>query len=234
MHDARITLCSVAMPGRSWCGPGTQQAIFLLAGLLLPLGIFMALAWMVSNAITVPFDAPVLIAIHETARPILDSAFLLISSLGYGFGLVPFDVLFTLWLAFKRRWRDSIFALVALGGSFGLNTLAKHVFERARPHLWNPISLEGTYSFPSGHAMASATLGVVIVVLTTRTRTRPLLIAVVATLILLIGISRVYLGVHYPSDVVGGWAAGLAWTTTCYALILRGVAAGHALPPISK
>lgn len=158
--------------------------MFLLAGLLLPLCTFMVLAWMVSNAVTVPFDAPVLLAVHETASPILDSVFLLISSLGYGFGLVPFDVLFTLWLAFKRRWRDSIFALVALGGSFGLNTLAKHAFERTRPHLWDPIPLEGTYSFPSGHAMASATLGFVLVALATRTQNRPLLIAVAATLVL--------------------------------------------------
>ena len=92
---------------------------------------------------------------------------------------------------------------------------------RERPSFWESITPELTYSFPSGHAIGSATLAGVLVLLAWRGRWRWPVVACVAPLVLLIGFSRVYLGVHFPSDIVAGWAAAIAWTAASYLAVLH-------------
>jgi undecaprenyl-diphosphatase len=125
-------------------------------------------------------------------------------------------------LAWRRHAREALFAALATGGSALLNVAAKHAFARARPDLWLSIAPETTYSFPSGHAMGSMTLGAVAVLLAWRTRWRWPVLAASAVGVLLVGLSRVYLGVHYPSDILAGWAAALAWAVACYGLVFSG------------
>lgn len=194
----------------------------LFAFLLLPLWGFAELADEVREAEPFPFDEPILRFAQASARQGLDALFLVASDLGYAWGVVPFDVVLVLALAWKRRFRESVFAAAALGGSALLNLAAKQFFARQRPTLWESISPEDTFSFPSGHAMGSMTLAAVLVLLVWRTRWRwPVLVAM-AVFVPMVGLSRVYLGVHYPSDILAGWAAALAWAVGCYGLAFRG------------
>jgi undecaprenyl-diphosphatase len=198
------------------------RLLLLFAGLWLPLWGFGALVEELNEGETFPFDLPLLELAHGLARKGLDHAFLVVSRLGYGHGVVPADVVLVLALAWARRMREGLFAGLALGGSALLNVLAKHVYARPRPDLWLSIAPETTYSFPSGHAMGSMTLGAVAVLLAWRTRWRWPVLAAGAVFVLLVGLSRVYLGVHYPSDILAGWAAALAWTVACYGLVFSG------------
>ena len=102
-----------------------------------------------------------------------------------------------------------------------MDGIAKIFFGRVRPALWTSILPETTFSFPSGHSMISASLAFALVVLLWRTRWRyPALICAVPA-VFLVGLSRLYLGVHYPSDVLGGWCAGLIWSSGVFFLCRR-------------
>ena len=92
---------------------------------------------------------------------------------------------------------------------------------RMRPDLWLSITPETTYSFPSGHAMASATLAMAIIMLCWPTRARWWVTIVAIVLAVLVGVSRIYLGVHYPSDILTGWIASIAWVVGIHELIVR-------------
>lgn len=158
------------------------------------------------------FDVPILEGLHAMSSQAADRLFLALSAVGYSGGVVPFDIALVLFLAFRRHSRSATFAAIALGGSALLNVAAKHVFARARPSLWIPIAPEATYSFPSGHAMGSATLACVLACLVWDTRWRWPVVVLGTLFAIGVGVSRVYLGVHYPSDVLAGWSAAIAWT----------------------
>ncbi|MGN6112734.1 MAG: phosphatase PAP2 family protein [Luteimonas sp.] len=198
------------------------RLLLVFAGVWLPLWGFGALVEELREGEAFPFDAPMLQLAHALARDGLDRAFLLVSRLGYGDGVVPIDVVLVLALAWRRRMREGLFAGLALAGSALLNVAAKHVYARARPDLWVSIAPETTYSFPSGHAMGSMTLGAVAILLAWRTPWRWPIVAAAAVFVPLVGLSRVYLGVHYPSDILAGWAAACGWTVACYALVFSG------------
>ncbi len=194
----------------------------LFAGLLLPLWGFAELADEVHDAEIFPFDEPILLAASQMARQGLDQVFLFFSAVGYGWGVVPVDIVLVLALALKRRLREGLFAGIALGGSALLNLGTKRLFARERPSLWESIAPETTYSFPSGHAMGSMTLALVLVLLAWPTRWRwPMAIAM-AVFVPMVGLSRVYLGVHYPSDILAGWMAASAWVVGTYLVVFRG------------
>lgn len=118
------------------------------------------------------------------------------------------------WLAYRRLPRLAAFVAVTAIGSSLLNTAIKSAVDRARPHLADPIATASGTSFPSGHAQA-AIVGYGILVLVfipvLPRRTRPWVIAAASLPILLIGFSRIALGVHYLSDVIAGFLIGAAW-----------------------
>ncbi len=208
--------------GRTFLRRYGGRLLLLFAGVLLPLWGFAELADEVHEAEAFGFDEPLLQLAHSLARDGFDRWFLLFSALGYEYGVVPFDIALVLALAWRRRFRESIFAAAALGGSALLNIATKQFFARARPALWESIAPETSYSFPSGHAMGSMTLAVVLVLLAWPTRWRWVALASMAFFVVMVGLSRVYLGVHYPSDILAGWAAASVWAVGCYGLAFRG------------
>jgi undecaprenyl-diphosphatase len=188
--------------------------------------IFLALlgfGWLAYGvAAGTPFDVdrPLLLALHARAQPGLDQLMLLASRVGSGRFMLPLDGAVLVLLLVVRRVRAAVFWVVATGGASLLDTAVKHVFERARPDLWVSIAPESTYSFPSGHAMQTLAPVVAGIVLTWPTRWRAPVAVVGVAFVLVVGVSRAYLGVHYPTDVLAGWLAAAAWVG-CASMVLQ-------------
>lgn len=210
------TAQAVSFVRRHW---PTLLLVFICV--LLPLWGFAAIADEVHEQERFVFDDPLLLWMHAHSSSRWDHFFVFMSAIGYASGVVLIDVGLMAWLVSRRYWRDALFFGLAAGGSALLNVLIKHVFARERPSLWLSITPEATYSFPSGHAMGSMTLGLAVVVLSWRTRWRWCALAVAAPLVFLVGASRVYLGVHYPSDILGGWLAACGWVLGIAMLVYR-------------
>jgi undecaprenyl-diphosphatase len=197
------------------------RLVLLFLCLLAPLWLFVELADEVHELEVFYFDDPLLWRAHALAGPALDRFFVFISAIGYQWGVVPVDIALTAGLLVVRRWREATFAGVSFAGSALLNVATKQFFQRDRPTLWESIAPEHTFSFPSGHAMGSATLAMVVLLLCWHTRFRWPVAALAALFALTVGASRIYLGVHYPSDILGGWAAGIAWVSGVYLVLYR-------------
>jgi undecaprenyl-diphosphatase len=110
--------------------------------------------------------------------------------------------------------------LVAVSGGALLSSVLKATFNRPRPDVVAHLVQVSSASFPSGHSLISAviypTLGAVLASLSVQRRTKIYFILSAFVLMVLIGLSRMYLGVHYPSDVLAGWTVGLAWSLACW------------------
>ena len=117
------------------------------------------------------------------------------------------------------------FVLATVLGGTALNSLLKLAFARPRPDLVTPLTQVLTLSFPSGHAALSAicylTLGALLAQTQTSRAIRIHFIATAMVLTLLVGVSRIYLGVHYPTDVLAGWCIGIAWALICWTIMSR-------------
>ncbi len=124
------------------------------------------------------------------------------------------------FLLLCRKHHALALLLLAVGGGLLLSTLLKRIIDRPRPSVVPHLSHVGSSSFPSGHSMLSAivylTLGSLLVRLVQPRRLKVYLLGVALLLTFLVGLSRIYLGVHYPTDVLAGWAAGLAWAVLCW------------------
>ena len=194
---------------------------WLFVGLLLPLWGFVELADEVHEQEAFFYDELLLLRAHASATPGLDQWFIGISAVGYQYGVVPIDILVVLVLLVVRHWREASFAVASFVGSALLNLATKQFFRRDRPTLWESLAPETTFSFPSGHAMGSMTLAMTLILLSWHTRWRWLVLLVAAAFVLQVGASRIYLGVHYPSDILGGWFAGMAWVVGVYFVMFR-------------
>jgi undecaprenyl-diphosphatase len=124
------------------------------------------------------------------------------------------------FLFLSGRPRDARFVLTAVVGGWVLAYGLKFLFDRPRPDIVPHLSDVGSSSFPSGHSLMSAvvylTLGSLLTTVVSSTRLKWYFLAVALVLTVLVGISRVCLGVHYPSDVLAGWSLGLAWAEACW------------------
>src|SRR6185295_10548936 len=113
---------------------------------------------------------------------------------------------------------------IAIVGGALISTALKSGFSRLRPDLVPHADLVNSASFPSGHAMSSAvvylTLGALLTRLRPERRLKVFLLTIAVTLTLIIGMTRVYLGVHWPTDVLAGWCLGAAWAMLCWAVAL--------------
>jgi undecaprenyl-diphosphatase len=128
------------------------------------------------------------------------------------------------FLALDRKSHAALFVVAAVGGGMLLSTLLKMGFDRPRPDLVPHGALVYTASFPSGHATLSAvvylTLGALLARVQPRFVLKLYLLGLAILLTVTVGVSRVYLGVHWPTDVLAGWAVGAAWALLCWAAAL--------------
>ena len=140
-------------------------------------------------------------------------------------GGVMFVPVFTLCIAGVFMWRRGVsYGLLILFGVMGsslLNLLLKSIFTRQRPELWDRVVVEHSFSFPSGHAMASASLAASLIAALWYTRWRKLAISLGIAYVTAIAFTRLYLGVHYPTDILAGWAVSVAWVCLVFTVFAR-------------
>ena len=185
--------------------------LVLFCAVLLPLYLFGELAEDIVRHETFFFDDPILLFAHNLETPLLDTFMLFVSRVGYLWGVVPVDIGLLLYLLVRKHRYDGLFFGLSVIGAAILNQAAKHLFGRVRPKLWTSIAPETNFSFPSGHAMGSMALVTAIVILLWPTRWRILALILGMIFVLLVSFSRIYLGVHFPSDILAGWIASFAW-----------------------
>ena len=200
--------------------------IFLVAGLIVAAigtGIFVTLASEVREGGTQGFDESVIrwMAAHHT--PALDAAMVEITALGTGTVVLMIVAVAALFLVLTQHRYSAMLLFASSFGGLVLNGVLKLGFNRPRPSVFVPAVHTVSSSFPSGHAMSAAIVYSTVAYLAARLHRRRwarwLVMTMALLLIALISFSRLYLGVHYPSDVVAGVVIGLAWAGFCMATL---------------
>jgi membrane-associated phospholipid phosphatase len=195
----------------------------LLGALLVLSGSLWALGWIVDEQIRegdTSNDERLAEWLHGRATDPFTDVFRAITTLG-NFATLVIVTVIAVTVFWRRRERtDAVFVLFAFLGAQVLSSAMKLGFRRERPFFPDPLATESSFSFPSGHALISlAVYGSIALVLARRLPRRGdrmLLYAAAGLLILAIGFSRLYLGVHFLSDVLAGFAAGAAWLALLY------------------
>jgi undecaprenyl-diphosphatase len=168
-------------------------------------------------------DARLSVWLHWHRSPALTNAMFVATSLGSTIVVTCIAIALGLNFLWRRRFYWLAALATSVGGGALLNKLLKYIFHRPRPHFDDPILKLTSYSFPSGHTMMATVLyGVVAAYLLAKTqdwRWRALIILSTGLLIALVAFSRMYLGAHYLSDVLGAMAEGLAWMALCLTVV---------------
>ncbi len=204
--------------------PERIELSVLLAGFLAAAGLwgFLELAEAVREGEAHDLDTRILLFFRTPGQPDdplgpvwLEEAMRDITSLGSTVVLVLIVLATLFYLLLIGRSRSAAFVLVSVGGGQILSSLLKTGIDRPRPELVSHLVEVSTLSFPSGHAMLSAvtylTLGAILAPILPGLVTRIYVLGLAVLLTLMVGVSRIYLGVHWPSDVLAGWCAGFAW-----------------------
>jgi len=208
------------------------QWLALGAGACTLLLLFIFLAGEVAEGDTLAFDTRILRALRNPADPSkpigpdwIESLLFDLTALGSSviLGLVVAMVVGYLLLQGRRRTALAV-TITTVSGEI-VDTVMKHAFNRPRPTIVPALRQVWSASFPSGHAMESAivylTLGAILMRVADRRSTKLYCLGVAVLLSALAGISRVWLGVHYPTDVLGGWMIGFIWASVCWLATAR-------------
>jgi undecaprenyl-diphosphatase len=229
------------MPAKRWAPRLPLPAL----AIAVPLFVFGAIAEDVVEGEPFAFDRAILLDMRMPGSPAipigpvwLPEAARDLTSLGsfLVIGLILFSV--AGYLLLERRRGDAWWILSAVLGGILLNDAIKLAIGRPRPNIIDPAVAVFSSSFPSGHASLSAIAYLTLGALLARTHRsiamRIFLMSLAGAIAILVGISRIYLGVHYPSDVLAGWCIGSAWAIACWAIALWLQSRGQIDPPASR
>ncbi len=215
------------------------KLLLTILGVALSMWCFLELADEVTDGDTHPLDVSILrwFRTKDDPRrligpPWVEQAAIDISALG-GYAVLSMVTVTVIgYLLLCRDFRTALLVFVAAAGGLLISYGLKHYFGRARPDVVPHLLELHSKSFPSGHAQLAMviylTLGATVARLVTGVRRKCYVLGVAAVLALLIGLSRVVLGVHYPTDVIAGWAVGLTWALICW-LVARSLQRHHVI-----
>ncbi|MBI1181011.1 MAG: phosphatase PAP2 family protein [Alphaproteobacteria bacterium] len=208
----------------------TGAEVRVLLSLLFIAGVALAFGKLTSEVFegdTRAFDRTVLLAFRHADNlsvPVgpawLEGAFRDVTSFGSTAVLTLIVVAVAGYLLIERKRAMAVLVVASVAGGGLLNTLMKEAFGRQRPDIVPHLMTEASLSYPSAHAMVSAVTYLTIGILLARNEqhgaTRAYVFGVAVAITLLVGGSRVYLGVHWPTDVLAGWMAGAVWALGCW------------------
>ena len=164
-----------------------------------------------------PFEEACLLTFKSWANPTLDRCMMALTWLAQGEITIPILLGVGGILIYRHEAIAALILAIALSGSWLLNGIFKSFFRRQRPDLWESAKRPMDYSYPSGHAMSAISFYGLLATNLTASLNVPLAItaSVAVALTLGVGFSRMYLGVHWPTDVLSGWVAGAIWLVAC-------------------
>jgi len=228
---------TVKIPARA-----EKMTLFSLCLSAIALFAFIEIAEDVVEGDTGSFDAAILLAFHggnaqlnPIGPPWLEETMRDLTALGSSSILLIIIATTIGFLALTRKWHAAWMVLWSIVSGIVLSLLMKLGFDRPRPDLVPHATAVYTQSFPSGHAMLSAivylTLGALLARTQAEVRVKIYLLCVAMLLTVTVGISRVYLGVHWPSDVLAGWAGGAGWALLCWVVMIWLQSKGRIEPP---
>jgi len=192
-----------------------------LAGFVLIIYGFIELAEVVGTSESVAADQHILELVSGTTSDTLDNIFVALTTLGGKTATAVITVGLVGLLLARKRIRAAVVVGSTVAGASISVYLLKLVFARPRPDLWQALVDESTYSFPSGHAITSSALALSLMVVAWPSRWRWPAIIFGAIFMLGVGYSRLYLGVHYPTDIVASWLLSAAWLIIVYQVASR-------------
>jgi undecaprenyl-diphosphatase len=207
---------------------GTLAVLFLA---MASLWAFAKLASKVTEGSTQAFDEKLLLSMRQPGNPAeplgpewVDELSRDLTSLGSGSVLVLLTLSAAVFLALQGKRRTMVLILVAVFGGMILSMVLKNLYDRPRPELIDREALPLSMSFPSGHSMAAAitylTLGALLARVQPKRRLKVFLLFLSFLITILVGLTRIYLGVHWPTDVLAGWTAGAGWALLCWTVAL--------------
>ncbi|HSE31548.1 MAG TPA: phosphatase PAP2 family protein [Pyrinomonadaceae bacterium] len=195
-----------------------KLSLSLLVALIAAIGVLVFFGWLTDEVLegdTLAFDEATRAAVHQLASPTLTTIMRGISFFGGTRFLFGATTIIVLSFIFRKWKREAILLTVTMIGASLLNITLKLTFKRVRPEPFFNLATPKSWSFPSGHSLASfCFFGALAVIVNARIKSRRLRIAIgitAAVIIFLIGLSRIYLGVHYATDVIAGFTAALIW-----------------------
>lgn len=229
-----MSLRDHARGARRWLAWQASE-LLLLSGILLAAAGGLAFAWLAGEVMegeTRRFDERLLMLFRSPGDPHdpigprwVEEMARDVTALGSGVVLTFVTLAVIGYLLLARKRGAALLVALSVGGGVLLSTALKFGFDRPRPDLVPHAVAVYTASFPSGHAMLSAasflTLGALLMRVAARRRLKGYVMALAVLATVAVGISRVYLGVHWPTDVLAGWCAGAAWALLCWVIALR-------------
>jgi membrane-associated phospholipid phosphatase len=205
------TLLLLAMRRRGMRSSASMRLVLRILGVLGALAVFSSIAEEMAEGDATSFDRVTLLAIHRLDGPFMDVTMRAFTMVGSAPVVIPLTTALIVWVYRQGARRlASILGLVAFATEL-LNLALKTIFQRERPSLFQEVATLHSYSFPSGHTMAATAIYgfSAYVIARMRPRLRGVLATIVPLGVALIGVSRVFLGVHWPTDVIAGFAAGI-------------------------
>ncbi len=225
----KYTAIFQALSTNTWLRLAVTFGLFLL-----PTYIFIELADEVRDRETLFFDEGILRTVNSFSTPALDTFTVGFTQLGGVQGVFVLTLGIALLLLGRKKRRSAAILVVGVAGAGLLNVFLKSIFQRDRPELWERILTENSFSFPSGHAMASSALALSLIVVFWPTRWRwPVLVGALVYMVG-IGLTRLYLGVHYPTDVIAGWIVSAAWVALVMLIVRYRVRLSHLFKSFSR
>lgn len=201
------------------CAPAARLLLWLAALALL---VFVGIARELTQGNVAALDRGILLSVASTRTPWLTTVAVDVTTLGSVTLVVLFTAFTLVVLLVLRNWRGAIQVILASAGAGILSVVTKSIFERTRPEEVLPLIAVSGFSYPSGHSLATSALYLTIAIIAVRpiqqAGVRAAVFGAVSIVILMVGASRMYLGVHYATDVMSGISLGAAW-----ALLLGGL-----------
>ena len=175
-------------------------------GMLASLGVFFLLVALTNVNRPWSFESSILLDLHAYATSSIDRLAVLISA-----SVAVASIAVLAYLIYRRSWRMAIFLLASTAGVEVITLIAKVFFHHSRPQLWDVISHQTSFAFPSGHATQSMALVLALMIIFSSRPHRFVQILACALFIIAVALSRMYLGLHFPTDILAGWALATAW-----------------------